>query len=61
MKAVISTQDLDGDSLVRRAREWPGLLGRDMVQEVTAPAALPLDRAGTGTGLRLDVRPMTAA
>ncbi|HBI14664.1 MAG TPA: carbamoyl phosphate synthase small subunit [Desulfobulbaceae bacterium] len=36
MKAVISTEDLDGDSLVRRAREWPGLGGRDMVQEVTA-------------------------
>ena len=35
MKAVISTQDLDGGSLVRRAREWAGLGGRDMVQEVT--------------------------
>jgi carbamoyl-phosphate synthase small subunit len=36
MKAVISTRDLDGASLVRRAREWPGLAGLDMVQEVTA-------------------------
>ncbi|HER63530.1 MAG TPA: carbamoyl phosphate synthase small subunit, partial [Desulfobacteraceae bacterium] len=36
MKAVISTEDLDGDSLVRRAREWPGLIGRDMVERVTS-------------------------
>ncbi|GAB4345582.1 MAG: glutamine-hydrolyzing carbamoyl-phosphate synthase small subunit [Desulfobulbaceae bacterium] len=36
MKAVISTVDLDGDSLVRRAKEWPGLVGRDMVERVTA-------------------------
>ncbi|MHB8808411.1 MAG: glutamine-hydrolyzing carbamoyl-phosphate synthase small subunit [Desulfobulbaceae bacterium] len=36
MKAVISTRDLDGDSLVRRAREWRGLLGLDTVQGVTA-------------------------
>ncbi len=36
MKAVISTTDLDGASLCRRAAEWPGLVGRDMVREVTA-------------------------
>jgi len=36
MKAVVSTTDLDGDSLVRRAREWVGLIGRDMVKEVSA-------------------------
>jgi len=35
MRAVISTEDLDGESLVRRAREWPGLVGRDMVARVT--------------------------
>ncbi len=34
MKAVISTEDTDGASLVRRAREWPGLVGRDMVARV---------------------------
>ena len=34
MKAVISTEDADGASLVRRAREWPGLVGRDMVARV---------------------------
>jgi len=35
MKAVISTEDLDGDSLVSRAKQWPGLVGRDMVERVT--------------------------
>lgn len=35
MKAVISTMDLDGNSLVERARRWPGLVGRDMVKRVT--------------------------
>ena len=35
MKAIISTEDLDEASLVRRAQEWPGLVGRDMVARVT--------------------------
>jgi len=37
MKAVISTEDLDPESLVEKARGWPGLVGRDMVQYVTCP------------------------
>ncbi len=35
MKAIISTEDLDPDSLVQRAKEWPGLVGRDMVARVS--------------------------
>jgi carbamoyl-phosphate synthase small subunit len=35
MKAVISTEDTDPDSLVQRARAWPGLVGRDMVARVS--------------------------
>lgn len=35
MKGVISTKDLDPDSLVARAKASPGLIGRDLVQEVT--------------------------
>ncbi len=46
MKAVISTEDLDGDSLVRRARDWFGLVGRDMVQGVTVDT--PYVWTGTG-------------
>jgi len=56
MKAVISTEDLDGDSLVRRAKEWPGLIGRDMVERVTSATPYrwtengPVDGYGFGDG-----------
>ncbi|GIW39777.1 MAG: carbamoyl-phosphate synthase small chain [Candidatus Binatia bacterium] len=33
--AALSTIDLDPDRLVRKAREAPGLIGRDLVREVT--------------------------
>ena len=32
---VISTSDLDPESLIEKAKKAPGLLGRDLVQEVT--------------------------
>ncbi len=35
MKAVLSTQDLDPHRLVRKAKDSPGLIGRDLVREVT--------------------------
>ncbi len=35
MKGVISTNDLDPDSLVKKARASLGLVGRDLVKEVT--------------------------
>ncbi len=35
MQAVISTADRDLDSLVNKARSAPGLVGRDLVKEVT--------------------------
>ncbi|OGP60155.1 MAG: carbamoyl phosphate synthase small subunit [Deltaproteobacteria bacterium RBG_13_52_11b] len=35
MKAILSTEDLDPDSLVHKARISPGLIGRDLVKEVT--------------------------
>jgi carbamoyl-phosphate synthase small subunit len=38
LKAIISTEDRDSASLVRRAREWPGLIGRDMVARVSCTA-----------------------
>lgn len=34
LKGIISTTDLDCDSLVRKAKESPGLVGRDLVREV---------------------------
>jgi carbamoyl-phosphate synthase small subunit len=35
MRAVISTEDLDPQHLVRKAQDSPGLVGRDLVKEVT--------------------------
>ncbi|MFH1046102.1 MAG: glutamine-hydrolyzing carbamoyl-phosphate synthase small subunit [Candidatus Omnitrophota bacterium] len=35
MKAVISTKDLDQKRLVQKAKAGPGLVGRDLVKEVT--------------------------
>jgi carbamoyl-phosphate synthase small subunit len=39
MKAVISTIDLDRDSLVKKAKASPGLIGRDLAKEVTCQKA----------------------
>ncbi len=36
MRGVLSTTDLDDKSLVSKAKASPGLVGRDLVQEVTA-------------------------
>lgn len=35
MKGIVSTKDLDPDSLVQRACDWSGLVGQDMVKRVT--------------------------
>ncbi len=35
MKGIVSTEDLDPESLVKRAKEWSGLVGQDMVKRVT--------------------------
>ena len=38
MKGIVSTRDLDPESLVQRAQASEGLIGRDLVREVTCPA-----------------------
>jgi carbamoyl-phosphate synthase small subunit len=38
MKGIVSTIDLDPTSLVRKAQSSPGLIGRDLVREVTCSA-----------------------
>jgi len=35
MKCVISTEDLEKDSLVAKAKAWPGFVGRDIASEVS--------------------------
>lgn len=46
MKGVISTEDLDPASLVAKAKASPGLVGRDMVREVTCAAPYLWQPAG---------------
>lgn len=41
MKAILSTEDLDRDRLVEKARSSPGLIGRDLVKEVTCEKPYP--------------------
>jgi len=47
MRAIISTEDLDPQALVRKAQDSPGLVGRDLVKEVTCqgPYAWPSGKA----------------
>jgi carbamoyl-phosphate synthase small subunit len=42
-EAVISSVDLDAESLVRKAKASPGLIGRDLVKEVTSAEAYDWD------------------
>ncbi|UCD71038.1 MAG: glutamine-hydrolyzing carbamoyl-phosphate synthase small subunit [Syntrophobacterales bacterium] len=41
MKAFISTEDMRKDRLIEKAKASPGLIGRDLVKEVTCPAPYP--------------------
>jgi carbamoyl-phosphate synthase small subunit len=41
MKAVLSTEDLNRDSLIKKAKNSPGLVGRDLVKEVTCQKSYP--------------------
>ncbi len=47
MKGIVSTRDLDPDSLVRKAREWQGIIGRDLVKEVTCAEPYEFDGQNT--------------
>jgi carbamoyl-phosphate synthase small subunit len=49
MKGIISTRDLDPESLVRKARQWQGIVGVDLVKEVTCSQTYEY---GTGHGAR---------
>jgi carbamoyl-phosphate synthase small subunit len=41
MKAIISTEDMNKDRLVEKAQASPGLIGRDLVKEVTSLTPYP--------------------
>jgi carbamoyl-phosphate synthase small subunit len=39
MKAILSTEDLDRERLIEKAKTSPGLIGRDLVKEVTCQSS----------------------
>ena len=39
MKAILSTEDLDRNHLIEKAKASPGLIGRDLVREVTCQSS----------------------
>ncbi len=41
MKAIISTEDMNKDRLIEKAKASPGLIGRDLVKEVSCSAPHP--------------------
>jgi carbamoyl-phosphate synthase small subunit len=63
MKALVTTEDLDPESVVRRTREWEGLVGRDMVALATCAARyrwennrpVAADDFAEGTGFKVVV------
>jgi len=59
MKAILSTEDLDRDHLVEKAKASPGLIGRDLVREVTCDKPY-LWTSGNDPQLSIhDLRPTT--
>jgi len=46
MKGLISTRDLDAESLVQKARRSAGIIGRDLVKEVTCPSPYTFEDSG---------------
>lgn len=62
MKGVLSTTDLDPESLVRKAKDSPGLVGRDLVREVVPSEVRCWDEAlhrfeGDAAADKTDKRP----
>ena len=43
MKGILTTVDLDDDSLVAKAKASPGLIGRDLTRDVMPESAIPWD------------------
>ncbi len=50
LKGIVSTRDLDRESLVERARGWSGLIGIDMVERVTCSEPFGWTDAGPVPG-----------
>ncbi|NWF94238.1 MAG: glutamine-hydrolyzing carbamoyl-phosphate synthase small subunit [Syntrophaceae bacterium] len=59
MKAILSTEDFDRNSLVEKARSSPGLIGRDLVKEVTCDKPFEWNRINDLQFLNLHPQPST--
>jgi len=55
MKAVISTECLDEGTLIKRVQDAPGLLGRDLVKEVTCKESYQWREGERGSAARFKV------
>jgi carbamoyl-phosphate synthase small subunit len=61
MKAILSTEDLDRDRLIEKAKASPGLLGRDLVKEVTCEKPLPWTSRNDSQFSYSSLQPSTSA
>jgi carbamoyl-phosphate synthase small subunit len=63
MKAVISTVDHDVASLIRKAKESRGIMGRDLVKEVTCSASYVFDEdeGSAREGVNAELAPLRVA
>lgn len=60
LNGFISTEGISAEEAVRRAKEWPGLVGVDYVKEVTHPKAFAWDEKDqTSASFRLVQGPAT--
>jgi carbamoyl-phosphate synthase small subunit len=60
MKAVLSTDDLDRDRLIEKAKASPGLIGRDLVKEVTCEKSFPWTSGNDSQFLNHHLTPSTS-
>ena len=59
MKAILSTDDLDRDRLIEKAKASPGLIGRDLVKEVTCEKPYPWTKGNDSQFLNHHLPPST--
>ncbi len=54
MKGIASTEDLNPESLIKKAGEWDGLVGQDMVKQVTCQQPYGWTSKGPVSGTNFD-------
>ena len=59
MKAILSTEDLNRDRLIEKAKTSPGLIGRDLVREVTCEKPYEWTSSNNPNFSNFDSRPST--